>query len=183
MYEFIVLAHLFRRPMHGYMIAKIIGNIMGPFRHVQWGALYPVLSRLERDGLIRGEACVRDDDGRPRKVYTITDAGRERLHERLMDTQSHRGEYDTIFFLKVALFSELSPEERLFLSRDYAVYAQQNVDHFQHKRRDLIDSPHLSDDQKGCVFRVIDHRIAYWQHERAWAEELIAEERHQKEAV
>ena len=52
MYEFLVLAQLSRHPMHGYLIAKIIGDIIGPYRRLQWGALYPLLARLEREGLI-----------------------------------------------------------------------------------------------------------------------------------
>ena len=182
MYEFLVLGALSRRPMHGYMIAKILGNIMGPFRQVQWGALYPLLNRLEGEGLIRAEECSEGGE-RSRKVYAITDAGRERLHEHLMDTERHLGEYDAVFAHKVAHFWQLQPQERLYLSRHYAVYAQQNITHMQRKRHDLLESAtHLGEDQRADILAVMEHRIEYWRAEMAWAEELIAQNT-TKEAV
>jgi len=183
MYEFLVLSKLMIRPMHGYMIAGIIGNIMGPFRRVQWGTLYPVLNRLEQEGLIRvvehGEG-----DGRSRKVYAITEAGRRRLHELLLDTEQHLGEYDTLFPQKVTLFHELSLEERLRLSRHYAVYAHQNIDHLVRKRRELQDHEDLTPEQIENIVAVMDHRIEYWSRERDWAEDLIAQQQNlTKEAI
>src|SRR5947209_4977271 len=119
MYELIILAQLSRRPMHGYMIAKVIGHMMGPFRCVQWGALYPVLSRLVQEGLIRVEETGEQENGRPRKVYAITDSGRQRLHAHLMDTEHHLGEYEMVFGHKVPFFHLLTREERLYLARHY----------------------------------------------------------------
>lgn len=174
MYELLVLGRLSTHPMHGYMIAKIIGHIDGPVRQVQWGTLYPILSRLEGEGLIRAEETVEDGDGRTRKVYGITEAGRARLHDLLLDTEHHAGDYATIFAHKVALFSELTAEERLHLSRHYAVYAQQQIDHLERKCREFSSVPQpLSDERMRDVLTVMDHRTEYWKHERAWAEQLI----------
>jgi DNA-binding PadR family transcriptional regulator len=185
MYEFLVLGRLANAPMHGYMIAKVIGKIMGPFRQVQWGALYPVLNRLERDGLIRAEETELEGDGRTRRVYAISETGRARLHELLMDTEHHQSEYDMIFYYKVALFSHLSPEERVYLARHYAVYAQQNMAHLERSRCALgeenargLSPAHLTN-----IGDVIGHRIEYWRQERAWSEELIAREHELKEAM
>jgi DNA-binding PadR family transcriptional regulator len=185
MYEFLVLGRLANAPMHGYMIAKVIDKIMGPFRQVQWGALYPVLNRLERDGLIRAEEAELETDGRTRKVYAITEAGRERLHTLLMETERHQGEYDMIFCLKVGLFSHLTSEERMYLARHYAVYAQQNLAHMERTHCSLAEgSEHgLVPAHAANIRDVIDHRIKYWRQERAWAEELIAREHHLKEAM
>ncbi len=175
MYELLVLGRLVRQPMHGYMIAKIIGRIDGPVRQLQWGTLYPILSRLEAEGLIRVEETVEDGDGRTRKVYAITEAGRARLHDLLLDTEHHAGDYATIFAHKVALFSELKAEERLHLSRHYAVYAQQQIDHLERSRREFSTGlQSLSDERMRDVLTVMDHRFEYWKNERAWAEQLIA---------
>lgn len=179
MYELMVLGQLSRCPMHGYMIAKIIGDVIGPFRRVQWGALYPVLNRLEQKGLIRTVECSAQGEARGRKVYAITEAGRRRLHQHLMNTELHAGEYDSVFAHKVSLFSELTPAERLSLARHYAVYAQQNVDHLERERRDLEErepAP-LTPEQLHDIFAVMEHRIEYWCHERRWAESLIDENR------
>jgi len=175
MYELLILGRLSAQPMHGYMIAKIIGHIDGPIRQIQWGTLYPILSRLEAEGLIRAEEAAPDGDGRTRKVYAITEAGRARLHELLLDTEHHTGDYAAIFGHKVALFSELNGEERLHLCRHYAVYVQQQIDHLARKHHEFSNGQQpLSEERMRDVLTVMDHRLEYWKHERAWAEELIA---------
>jgi DNA-binding PadR family transcriptional regulator len=173
MYEFLILGALSRVQMHGYMIAKVLGNIIGPFRHLQWGALYPVLNRLQAEGLVTAEEQP-DEDGRVRKVYAITEQGRERLHQHLMDTESHSGTYDAVFPHKVSHFSLLTPQERLHLSRHYAVHAQQNLVHLERKLQDMTHNPRLSPAQRDDICAVLNHRIEHWNHERAWAESLIS---------
>lgn len=91
MYEMIILALLARWPLHGYLIAKITNDILGPYARLSSGRLYPLLAKLEAAGLI----VVADDaastsDGRRQRRYAITDAGRQRVHELLMDTTSNR---------------------------------------------------------------------------------------------
>lgn len=183
MYEFLVLGALSRAPMHGYLIAKVLGNIIGPFRQLQWGALYPVLNRLLAEGLITAEEVV-DDDGRTKKVYSITADGRARLRRHVLDTESHIGTYDAVFPHKVSHFSLLSSDERLHLSRHYAVHAQQNIDHLERKLQDIETNPRLTPAQRDDIRAVMQHRIEHWNHERAWAEELIgAQAADRKEAV
>lgn len=62
--------------LHGYGIARTLGvRGLGTPRG---GSLYPVLARLERDGLITAQWRA-GESGPGRKEYTITDRGRERL--------------------------------------------------------------------------------------------------------
>ena len=52
MYELIILSLLMREPIHGYLIAKIINDMIGPIAKVSHGWLYPRLAKLEQEGLI-----------------------------------------------------------------------------------------------------------------------------------
>ena len=52
MYELIILSLLMREPIHGYLISKIINDIIGPIAKVSHGWLYPRLAKLEQEGLI-----------------------------------------------------------------------------------------------------------------------------------
>ena len=65
---------------YGYLIIKKIKEISGG--KIEWsdGMLYPVLHRLEKEGLIRSEWSVTNDE-RPRKYYEITQAGKSVLQE------------------------------------------------------------------------------------------------------
>jgi PadR family transcriptional regulator, regulatory protein PadR len=73
--ELLILAELREAPRHGYQIALSIEERSGgyfPFNH---GTLYPILHRLEKDGLIAGEWSD-PVAGRARKEYALTEAGR-----------------------------------------------------------------------------------------------------------
>lgn len=179
MYELMILGPLSRRPMHGYMIAKIVGHIIGPFRQMQWGALYPVLNRLVRDGLIQIDVgdLDGDADGRSRKVYAITTQGRQRLRHLLMDTEHHLSDYSSMFALKVPFFIQLTLEERLRLCRHYAVHAQQHIEFSECRLRDMMDPAHpLPHAERADIIIVMEHTIGRWTHERSWAEQLIQQQ-------
>lgn len=162
--------------MHGYLIAKIIGKMIGPFRQVQWGALYPVLNRLEAGGLIRAEAQVEADEGRARKVYAITGSGRAHLRELLLDTEHHLGDYPAVFTQKVPFMHLLEPHERVRLCRHYAVYAQQHLDHLRRSHREVqLPDARLCEVEREGIITVIDHTLDRWDLERQWAERLITQ--------
>ncbi|MEM2081376.1 MAG: PadR family transcriptional regulator [Candidatus Bathyarchaeia archaeon] len=63
------------QPLWGYMIKKEIEtNFKIKLRH---GALYPTLNSLERKGFLKSQK--QTHEGRARKIYTITDAGKDYL--------------------------------------------------------------------------------------------------------
>jgi PadR family transcriptional regulator PadR len=66
---------------YGYAIAKRVAELSGG--HMEWtdGMLYPLLHRLERNGLVEA-TWGRSATGRRRKHYAITAAGRDALVER-----------------------------------------------------------------------------------------------------
>src|SRR5579884_3790374 len=99
MYELINLSILMRVPAYGYLLAKIIKDIIGPWATVSNGTLYPLLARLERAGLITAS----DDEDRKApgdrhaRIFTITEAGRRRFHQLMMNTSTSHGEYEKLF--------------------------------------------------------------------------------------
>ena len=77
-HRLLVLSTLRAGPRHGYQIAVDVeeeSNGLFRFRH---GTLYPILHRLEEDGLIRGSWS--REGGRRKKVYALTGAGTRHLH-------------------------------------------------------------------------------------------------------
>jgi PadR family transcriptional regulator PadR len=63
---------------HGYGVLLRIQQITGGALHIQQGALYPALYRLERQGLIDSEWGTSDNNRRA-KFYNLTRSGRARL--------------------------------------------------------------------------------------------------------
>lgn len=77
-----VLGLISRQPVSGYDVRKVFATTpMGHFSSSP-GAIYPALARLEREGLIQGEV---ENVGtlRPRKVYALTELGRDALKQTL----------------------------------------------------------------------------------------------------
>ena len=64
--------------LHGYGVLLRIEQITGGALHVQQGALYPALYRLEQEGLIDSEWGTSENNRRA-KFYRLTPAGRARL--------------------------------------------------------------------------------------------------------
>ncbi|MDB5438648.1 MAG: transcriptional regulator, PadR-like family [Caulobacteraceae bacterium] len=69
----VVLALIGEQPRHGYEIIKALEEKTGGAYAPSPGVIYPTLSLLEDEGL----AAVESEGGR--KLYTLTDAGREAL--------------------------------------------------------------------------------------------------------
>lgn len=80
--ELLVLTTLEEGPKHGYQIALDVEEDSDGAFELQHGTLYPILHRLEKDGLIEGGW---EEEGRRRKVYGLTDLGHQRLSQ-----QGHR---------------------------------------------------------------------------------------------
>ena len=178
MYELIILSILMREPAHGYLIASIINDIIGPYAKISNGRLYPLLSKLEELGMIvtvdrtfktsKGERNVRS--------YEITDEGRERFHEVMMDTTSNPGEYRQIFLQKVAVMRFLKPAERLYLIDHYINYCQAHILHLTAEGEDLQVGKHLSPAHLSATLKVMQHLIDQWRLELEWARSLREEE-------
>lgn len=77
---FLVLLALNDGPKHGYDVAGYLRERTGGFFDISFGALYPVLHKLEKDGLIKG-AWEKAGPTRQRKVYELTGRGRRSLGE------------------------------------------------------------------------------------------------------
>ncbi|MCA9101290.1 MAG: helix-turn-helix transcriptional regulator [Planctomycetales bacterium] len=75
--ELVLLKLLDRRPMHGYELVRSIKRETGDALAFGEGCVYPVLHKLESQGLLESRATtVR---GRERYVYHVTPSGRTKL--------------------------------------------------------------------------------------------------------
>ena len=78
--DLLILKAVSLGPLHGYGILLRIGQITGQALLVEQGALYPALFRLVRQGLLRANWGVSENNRRA-KFYELTAAGRKRFRE------------------------------------------------------------------------------------------------------
>lgn len=80
--DMLVLKALQLQPMHGWGITERIEQWSESVLQLGQGTLYPALYRLERQGLVRSEWNVTENNRRAR-YYSLTREGRRRLVDEL----------------------------------------------------------------------------------------------------
>ncbi len=76
----VILSILARGEMYGYQIIQHVTDLSGGTLEWSEGMLYPVLHRMEKDGLIRSKWQILVN-GRKRKYYHLTKQGQEELEK------------------------------------------------------------------------------------------------------
>lgn len=88
--EVCVLASLRKEESYGY---KIISDV-SPFIEISESTLYPILKRLEAAGYLTTRS--KEYNGRLRKYYMITEAGKARITESLEDLDEFKRIYEYV---------------------------------------------------------------------------------------
>lgn len=178
MYELMILSLLMRGPMHGYSIAKIMNDMIGPVLKVSHGSLYPKLHKLEEDGLISASEDSGDgqENGRPVRIFAITEDGRNRFHELMMDTTSNPGEYSRLFWQKVCYLDAVHPAEQLELIDHYLNYCQVHLLHLKAVTKSVIENKAhykaLTLPQLELTLHALRRATSHWQVEAEHAGSL-----------
>ncbi|MDI9609480.1 MAG: PadR family transcriptional regulator [Candidatus Verstraetearchaeota archaeon] len=129
------------RPLTGYEIMRTMYETTQGFWRPTPGGVYPVLKKLESEGLVRGEWHAYK--GRKRKIYTITEDGRRILEHVLLKQSEIAMSINRIFesFLK-DMFSFNNPQVAppclfsVFMSDTGAVEAE--IESLKEKRETLL---------------------------------------------
>ena len=91
--EFCVLAMLVQEERYAFDIVRSLSDVDGMV--TAEGTLYPLLSRLSKDGRVSTQW--RDSDaGPPRKYYAITPAGRQALAEFIAEWRRFRDAVESL---------------------------------------------------------------------------------------
>ncbi|MDQ3973794.1 MAG: PadR family transcriptional regulator [Actinomycetota bacterium] len=170
MLELAILGLLKERAMHGYELRKQLGQKLGFFWTVSFGALYPALRRLERRGAVE-KLFPPEPTSRRKTVYRITQAGERAFLEMLEEGPASSSEEDK-FPLRLAFFRYLKPEMRIRVLERRKAYLQDRLDEGQRSlkraKRGRADSYTLS---------LMRHGVDITERDIAWLEELISAER------
>lgn len=101
-----ILGLLARQPMCGYDIKRFLKSLSWLIDSPSFGSLYPALHALLESGLVTVEVIPRQDKP-PRKIYSITEAGRQGLQE-WMEQPVAPGASLKAFLMRLILASNLS---------------------------------------------------------------------------
>jgi len=76
----LVLSALREGEAHGYALARWINEHSDGILQLKEGTLYPLLQKLEQQGLVIGK-WLNQGSARPIKLYRLTENGEKRLHQ------------------------------------------------------------------------------------------------------
>ncbi len=111
-----ILGLLHESPMHGYELRKRLNLVLGSFRALSYGSLYPCLKSLVDRGWIQGTESVVAPHAvaskRARIVYQLTADGKEHLQQVLASSGPSAWE-DENFDVRFAFFGQTDAETRL----------------------------------------------------------------------
>jgi len=116
--ELAVLGLLHETPMHGYELRKRLNVLLGPFRALSYGTLYPCLKSLLGRGWIRETAPAEETvppplaGRRARIVYELTAEGKERFQS-LVKHPGPAAWEDESFDVHFAFFARTDAATRL----------------------------------------------------------------------
>lgn len=178
--ELAVLGLLHESPLHGYELRKRLTTLLGPFRRISYGSLYPCLKGLLGRGWISEEdsfAVAPALSGRRGKiVYKLTAEGKERLQQLLADSGPASWEDET-FGVHFALFAQTSAEVRLRILEGRRLRLEERREGVRAalgRARERLDRYTLELQQHGL--ESVDREVR-------WLNELIDTERHGRPAT
>ena len=173
--KYSVLGFLIDQPMHGYALKRALSPALPPQQQVNDGILYPLLKRLEADGLVR-KRVERGRGSRDRHVFHPTAKGRRAFEQWLAGTDDEGDEvtYDFLlghpFLTKCLFFSRLTPAE---IAREVRRTARR----LHREARDVQGDPRAHGRPGGGPHRVavLDLGIAQQKEKERWLKRMIRE--------
>lgn len=171
-----VLGLLHDSPMHGYELRKRLSSVLGVFRALSYGSLYPCLRSLDTSGLIAADSGAAGAETgaltgkRGRIVYRITADGKERLQEMLAEAGPTAWE-DEAFGVHFALFAQTDAATRLRILEGRRSRLEERLGGLRGalaRTRERLDS---------YTLELQRHGLESVEREVRWLNEVIATER------
>jgi len=175
--EFAVLGMLGDGPLHGYELRKRLSAVLGPFRALSYGSLYPCLRRLQAKGLIdevdltpATESTAPPLSGRrARVIYAITAEGKEEFAT-WANSPGPEAYEDEGFAAHLAFFSRTEARARLRILEGRRSRLEERVDTL---RESLARSRERMD---AYTLQLQQHGLDGAEREVRWLNELIQSE-------
>ena len=168
--EAAILGLVYENPQYGYQLEKIIeGWGMRNWTQIGFSSIYYVLKKLEKKDLVTAE--LKKVEGKPsRKVFTITELGKEIMKEKLNDLLSWNKKLISPFDLGIAYLNYLEPEEVIECLENYIKSAEGRIKFLESsvKIQKELNAPYY-------VVALFSRPLLNLKNELEWVEEFIEE--------
>ncbi|MDQ0058728.1 PadR family transcriptional regulator [Paenibacillus harenae] len=172
MYELFVLGELSINAKHGYDIQYMLKNTVGPIQQISNGTLYPLISKLVENGYIN-QRDEPQEGGRQRKMYELTEAGRQRFDELMAAPLEYSTDIELQLHFKMTFFGYVSKEIRLATMEQYLEYLQFNLKYILELESQVASKPEIPETKRAEVLRMFGHRRSATESEVQWTSNEI----------
>jgi len=164
--ELAILSLIAEQPRHGYEIEQVIEERgMREWTEVGFSSIYYLLKKLERGELIEGQ-LEEAERGPARKVYHVTQAGREARHAALLEALSVPQTCYTSLLLGLGNIPAISPAEAVAALQQYRDALAARLAQVQERWESQRPLPYFVDG-------MFDYSVTMIQAEIEWVEKFI----------
>ena len=86
--EMVILHLLTQKERYGYQIAQDLADLSDGKFTLQEGSMYPTLYRLQKNGYVKDNVIISEENQRLRKYYSVTETGCSYLKDLLHEYES-----------------------------------------------------------------------------------------------
>jgi DNA-binding PadR family transcriptional regulator len=168
--EVAILGLLHETPMHGYQLRKRLNTLLGTFRAISYGSLYPCLKGMLQTGWIAEEDP--DDTGgkRAKIVYKLTADGKDHFAELMAACGPEEWEDDN-FGVRFAFFARTDVAVRLRILEGRRGRLEERMDGFR------SSASRTAERLDAYTLELQRHGLESVEREVRWLTELIDTER------
>ena len=169
-----IVGLLMDRPAHAYALKKLLAPRVSPSEQINDGVLYPLLTKLESEGIIHGREEV-SAGKRKRTIFSVTAKGETAFLAWLSSDADESDEMAHDFFMghpllvKVQFFSRLPPPRRA-----EKLAAQLRRTELKLRDYDEIRSGMVAREADAFRVALLDLGVAQQKANRKWLREQLA---------
>lgn len=172
--RYALLSLLAREPLSGYDIKQHMNNRLGPFWKVGSNQVYPELAKMEGEGLVKLQGVEQHSYRPARKLYEITEAGREALIQWTLEPAGAENIRDD-FLLKAYNAWLVEPEKMIMRIEEIKRQHEEKLAAYLDKIKELsqMAEPSNSHDPLHSSISVVEFGVEYERLYIEWCDRLI----------
>ena len=172
--ELAILSLVAEKPRHGYEIEQVIeGRGMRDWTEVGFSSIYYLLNKLEKSGLIESQLQQPEGKGPARKVYNVTQAGREVHFQGAFEALSTPQHASAPFLLGLSNFPIFPRSQALEALNTYVAQLQERLNH-------MLERSEEQQPLAPFIQAMFDYSQALAEAEISWMKNFINDSRGSK---
>lgn len=173
MQDKIILGILQYRDLTAYDLKKSMESSTSLFYNSSMGSIHPALKKLERQSNVTATNIV--ENGRAKKIYAITDQGREVVADWL-DEGLPLEKYKDETLARLFFFGNLNPEEQARHINAHIVMLDEQIGMLEVLRAQLYEVDVPENIKPTATFQIatLDFGLSYYRFSRDWYQKFLS---------